>query len=79
VVIMVSISTESLANMANALFVSALQPSDHPAAAQVEDAIVTSLRAYCEDGCTARMAAEYGEHPEEAASRMRWALSLVAA
>ena len=76
---MVSISTENLASMANALFVSSLQPSDHPAAAQVEDAIVTSLRTYREAGCAARMAAEYGEHPEEAASRMRWALSIVAA
>jgi hypothetical protein len=77
--IMMETSTENLASMANALFVSTLQPSEHPAAAQVEDAIVTSLRVYHEAGCAARMAAEYGEHPEEAASRMRWALSLVAA
>jgi hypothetical protein len=72
-------STENIASFANALFVSTLQPSDQPADEQVEAAIVTSLRTYHTAGCAARMAAEYGEHPEEAASRMRWALSLVAA
>ncbi|MCW2502105.1 MAG: hypothetical protein JWO79_389 [Actinomycetia bacterium] len=71
-------STENLTTMANALFVSTLQPSDAPAIEQVEEAIVSCLRTYRATGCAVRAAAEYGEHPEEAASRMRWALSVVA-
>jgi hypothetical protein len=73
-------ATQQLTGAAEALFVSALQPSDRPAARQVRDAIVTSLAAYRDAaGCAAKMAEEFGEHPEQAANRMRWALALVAA
>jgi uncharacterized membrane protein len=73
-------ATQQLTGAAQALFVSSLQPSDCPAPAQVQDAIVTSLAAYRDaSGCAAKMAAEFGEHPEQAANRMRWALGLVAA
>jgi hypothetical protein len=69
-----------LRQRAEALFVSSLQPSDRPAPQQVRAAIAASLRAYRgASGCAARMAAEYGEYPEQAASRMRWALQLAAA
>ncbi|GAB3534233.1 hypothetical protein [Phytohabitans suffuscus] len=62
---------------AEALFASDLQPSDRPTGAQVARAIHTSLlRRGGPAGCAAVMAAEYGEHPETAALRMRWALSL---
>ena len=64
---------------AEALFLSSLQPSEHPTADQIAAAIGHSLRAHggvC--GCAGAFAAEYGEHPEEAAYRMHWALSLVA-
>jgi hypothetical protein len=72
--------TEQLTGAAQALFVSVLQPSDRPAPAQVRDAIVTSLTAYRDaSGCAAKMAAEFGEYPEQSANRMRWALGLVAA
>jgi hypothetical protein len=71
---------KELSSLAEALFVSTLQPSEQPAEQQIREAIVTSLRTYHgASGCAAKMAVEYGEHPEEAASRMRWALSLVAA
>lgn len=62
---------------AEALFASDLQPSDRPTDAQVARAIHTSLVVRGgAAGCAAAMAAEYGEHPETAALRMRWALTL---
>ena len=69
----------TLATMAEAVFVSSLQPSEHPSADQVVAAIGQSLQTHggvC--GCAGVFAAECGEHPEESANRMRWALSLVA-
>ena len=72
-------STKDRSSFAEALFVSSLQPSDRPAEQQVKDAIVASLRTYRGSaGCAAKMAVEYGEHPDESVQRMRWALSLVA-
>jgi hypothetical protein len=70
--------TVSLARRAEALFVSSLQPSEQPSAAEIRHAIAVSLRAYGgAHGCAARCAAEFGEHPDEAATRMRWALRLL--
>ncbi len=63
---------------ADALFVSALQCSEEPSATQVRQAIVTTIRAYGDLGCAARGAQEYGEHPETAVARMRWARTAVA-
>jgi hypothetical protein len=69
----------TLTTKAEALFVSALQPSDRYDKAEVEAAIDTSLQAFGgPDGCAQRLAAEFGEHPETAAQRMRWALWTVA-
>jgi hypothetical protein len=62
---------------AEALFASDLQPSERPTAVQVAYAIDISLRTRGgAEGCAAVVAAEYGEHPETAALRMRWALAL---
>ena len=58
---------------ADALFASDLQRSDEPSAAQVDQAIAAAVRALGARGCAARVAQEYGEHPETAAVRMRWA------
>ena len=58
---------------ADALFASALQQSDEPTAAQVDQAVNAAIRAHGTRGCAARVAQEYGEHPETAATRMRWA------
>ena len=63
---------------ADALFASTLQRSDEPSAVQVKQAIAAATRAYGDLGCAARVAQEYGEHPETAASRMRWARTAVA-
>ena len=69
----VSISTAR----ADALFASALQRSDEPSAAQVRQAIAAAIRAFGARGCAARVAQAYGEHPETAVLRMRWARAIV--
>jgi hypothetical protein len=55
-----------------ALFASALQPSDDPTAAMVSEAITGAARQLGVGGCVAKMAQEFGDHPSAAASRMRW-------
>jgi hypothetical protein len=62
---------------ADALFASALQRSDEPSAAQVDQAIAAAVRAFGARGCAARVAQAYGEHPETAVTRMRWARATV--
>ena len=63
---------------ADAVFASALQVSQIPDAGQVKRAIAVAVRQFGGRGCTARVAQEFGEHPELAATRMRWALQVVA-
>ena len=63
---------------ADALFASALQCSDEPSAMQVRQAIAVATRAFGDLGCAARVAQEFGEHPETAVARMRWARTTVA-
>ena len=58
---------------ADALFVSVLQGSDKPEASQVRKAIAAAVRAYGGRGCAQRVAQEFGDHPETAVARMRWA------
>ncbi len=62
---------------ADALFASALQRSDEPSAAQVDQAVAAAVRALGARGCAARVAQAYGEHPETAVVRMRWARAMV--
>jgi hypothetical protein len=63
---------------AEALFVSPLQPSEHPTRAQVSAAIRATLSSHGgRRGCVAALAREYGEHPDAAAARMSWAITLV--
>ena len=58
---------------ADALFASVLQRSDNPSAGQVRKAIAAAVRAYGGSGCVQRVAQEFGDHPEAAVVRMRWA------
>ena len=60
-----------------ALFVSALQRSDHPNAGDVRAAITRAVREFGWRGCAERVAQEFGDHPETAIVRMRWAHSTV--
>ncbi len=62
---------------AEALFASHLQMSEHPADADVRDAVTSTLRSIGVQGCVARVATEFGEHPETATSRMGWALGMI--
>jgi hypothetical protein len=55
-----------------ALFASALQPSDMLTAEAVAHAIGSTVRRLGAAGCGRQLAEEFGNHPEEAASRMRW-------
>ena len=63
---------------ADALFASVLQISDEPSAVQVQQAIDAATSALGDLGCAARVAQEFGEHPESAVTRMRWAREEVA-
>ena len=62
---------------ADALFASMLQRSDRPSAGQVRQAAAAALRAYGGRGCAERVAQEFGDHPEAAVARMRWARGVV--
>ena len=64
--------------LADALFASALQRSDGGGRRQVHQAIATAISAYGQLGCAARVAQAYGDHPEIAVTRMRWARAAVA-
>jgi hypothetical protein len=63
---------------ADALFASVLQISDEPSAVQVKQAIDAVTSTLGDVGCAAKVAQEFGEHPETAVSRMRWARAEVA-
>jgi hypothetical protein len=58
---------------ADALFVSALQRGDHPGAEEVRQAVDAAVEAFGQRGCAGRVAQEFGDHPETAITRMRWA------
>ena len=58
---------------AEALFASVLQRSDRPSPGQVRKAVAAAVRAYGGRGCVELVAQEFGDHPEAAAGRMRWA------
>lgn len=57
---------------AEALFVSDLQPSEHPSRHRIEQAVTAMILRHGSDGCAAAVAAEFGDHPEVAVRRMRW-------
>jgi hypothetical protein len=59
-----------------ALFASGLQPSVAPAPEAVAEAINRAIRRLGVRGCVGRMAHEFGDHPDAAATRMRWARQL---
>src|SRR5215472_7459783 len=62
-----------------ALFASGLQPSDAPTPDMVAEAINCTLRRFGVRGCAGRMAQEFGDHPDAAATRMRWVRQLAGA
>jgi hypothetical protein len=63
----------------HALFASALQRSDNLSLDKIRQAIAMALDGFGATGCAGRVAQEFGDHPETAAVRMRWARATVAA
>ncbi len=70
--------SQLLAARAAALFASDLPAGSRPSALVVDAAIAGAVRR-CGGtrGCVAQMAAAYGDYPETAAPRMRWARGVV--
>jgi hypothetical protein len=62
---------------ADAVFVSGLQRRDDLSAGQVRRAVGAAIQAFGCSGCAGRVAQEFGDHPETAAIRMRWARAVV--
>jgi hypothetical protein len=69
----------STTDLAEVLFVSTLQASETPSASQVRTVVEQGLRAWTEDcmSCVSCVAQEAGDHPDEFARRMHWALATV--
>lgn len=63
--------------LAEALFVSTLQPSGSPSPDQVRRAVARTLQRLGARNCAAQMAGEFGDHPDTAMARMRWALATI--
>ena len=61
-----------------AVFASTLQPSDTPTADMIASAISCAVQRLGTRGCAEKMAQEFGDHPDVAAERMRWARQLAA-
>ena len=58
---------------ADAVFASGLQRRDELSAGQVRQAAGEAMRTFGCSGCAGRVAQEFGDHPETAVTRMRWA------
>ena len=61
---------------ADAVFASDLQRRDAPSAGQIRHAAAAAIWALGCSGCAGRVAQEFGDHPETAVIRMRWARSV---
>jgi hypothetical protein len=62
---------------AEALFASTVQPSGSPSPDQIRHAVATTLQRLGVRGCAARVAGEFGDHPDTAVARMGWALAAI--
>ena len=61
---------------ADAVFASDLQGRDEPSAGQVRQAVAATIEAFGCSGCAGWVAQEFGDHPETAVIRLRWARSM---
>jgi hypothetical protein len=62
----------TMTRVAEALFVSDIQPSHTPSNQVINATIERMVQQYGVDGCAARMASEFGDHPDLAVRRMIW-------
>ena len=60
-----------------ALFASGWQRSDALTPVALTEMIGHTMQRLGRDGCISLMAQEFGDHPEEAAERMRWLRQLI--
>jgi hypothetical protein len=63
---------------AEALFCSQVQPSEKPDGTRVAKSIAAMIRVHGSHGCACQVAAAFGDHPDIALERMRWARDTVA-
>ncbi|BBH67203.1 hypothetical protein ACTI_38880 [Actinoplanes sp. OR16] len=56
-----------------ALFASDVQRSQEPTAELIRAAVIAMMERLGTTGCAEKVAEEFGEHPECALNRMRWA------
>jgi hypothetical protein len=75
---LVMCSPDVEATRCEALFVSALQRSECPTLGEVQQAITLAVREFGSGGCAGRVAQEFGDHPDTAVARMRWARTVLA-
>lgn len=73
-----ALAGQNLDGQCEALFASVLQPSDAPTTGMVAEAITCTVRRLGTGGCAGQVAQEFGDHPDAAAERMRWARRLAA-
>ena len=64
---------------AYAVFASSIEPGDGLSVAELEELVLATLSARGASGCAACAAREFGDHPEAAVARMRWALVVAGA
>ena len=69
--------SQLIAARAAALFASDLPAGSRPTADTVTAAIRVAVRAHGTAGCVATLATAYGDCPETAVPRMRWARGIV--
>lgn len=72
-------NTMTRTRVAEALFVSDLQPSEAPSPETVQATIASMIQRYGADGCAARMAARFSDQPELAVRRMIWVHRIIRA
>ncbi|GAA2625508.1 hypothetical protein [Paractinoplanes durhamensis] len=60
-----------------ALFLSYVQRSQQPSADIIREAVTDTVHRLGEDRCAELVAQEFGEHPDCAPDRMRWARTAV--
>jgi hypothetical protein len=65
--------------LVEALFASDVQPSDAPTPEAVRHEITRTIVRFGTDGCAARVATEFGDHPDTAVRRMTWVRDTVRA
>jgi hypothetical protein len=63
--------------MCEALFASDVQPSQRAQPREVRAAVRRTIRVIGVSACAARVAQEFGDHPDTAVTRMRWARDAV--